>query len=256
MMHKVFAKPLFLGKKNVFMTECHSTNDELIQLVKGGEQLEGTVIHTDYQSKGKGQRGNVWTSEPGKNLLFSVLLKPFYVPIQSQFLLNIVVGLGGLKCISRLLTPDIKLSLKWPNDMYVGDQKIGGILIENMVKGSMLEHCVVGVGINLNQQAFENPLASSIKMMSGKEVDRLQFLEQLLVDIEFFLMMLKAGKRQELLKEYYKVMYKKGERFNFKDSEGSFEGVIMGIDDHGRLLVDKEGVSNIYAVKEIEFLGD
>ncbi|MEM9340482.1 MAG: biotin--[acetyl-CoA-carboxylase] ligase [Bacteroidota bacterium] len=255
-MHKVFAKPLFLGKKVLFLTECHSTNDELLQLVKKNDPIEGTIVYTDYQTNGKGQRGNVWFSERGKNLLFSVLVKPTYVEVSKQFLLNVAMGLGVVKCMSRHVSKASLPCLKWPNDIYVADKKVGGILIENLVKSHLIDASVVGIGVNLNQSAFVNPMATSVKMITGSEVNSLQFLEELLIDIEFYLMKLKNRKEKELMETYYSSMYKLGEVANYKDEIGSFEGIIRGVDNHGRLIIEKDGVNCTYSIKEVEFLGD
>ena len=252
-MHKFFAKPLFLGKKVIFLTDCHSTNDELSGLLKKGDQQEGLVIHTDCQKSGKGQRGNIWLGEPGKNVLLSVLLKPTYLKISDQHMLNVAVGLSVIRSVARYL-PDERLKLKWPNDILVDNKKICGILVENSLKGNILEHSVVGIGINLNQQAFGLPNATSLGILTGKEYDRENFIENLLIDIEHFLLKLKNGQKTLLLQLYHEKLYLKDKKSSFRDDQGEFDGTILGIDNTGKLIISREKGFHSYGIKEVQFL--
>ncbi|MEQ9405228.1 MAG: biotin--[acetyl-CoA-carboxylase] ligase [Cyclobacteriaceae bacterium] len=241
-----------MGKKVIFLTECHSTSDELAALLKKEDVQEGTVILTDHQKNGKGQRGNVWLDEPGKNLLISLLVKPSYLLISSQYLLNVAIGLGILKCAGRYLDPS-RLSLKWPNDLLVDDRKISGVLIENSLKGSRLENSIIGIGFNLNQRAFNLPSATSIFVESDRTVDRDEFAGTLLADLEFFLLKLRNGQTEGLLQSYHQNLYLIEEQGVFKDKEGEFSGRIQGIDSSGKLLVNRNGSVVSYGLKEIEF---
>ncbi len=252
-MHKIFAKPLFLGKKVIFLTECHSTNDEMSSLQKNEDFLEGLVVYTDHQKKGKGQRGNVWLDEPGKNILMSVLLKPDFLRVPEQYLLNVVVGLSVIKSLARHLD-EKTLKLKWPNDVLVGTRKICGILVENALYGDRLENSTVGIGVNLNQRAFSLPTATSMVMETDIEFDRDNFIEELLVDLEFFLLKLKNGQKSLLLQLYHEKLYRKGITSTFRDKDGDFEAVILGIDNSGKLIVSRGASFRNYQVKEIEFL--
>lgn len=252
-MHKFFAKPLFLGKKVVFLTDCHSTNDELSVLLKKSDPSEGLVIHTNHQKSGKGQRGNIWLDEPGKNVLMSVLLKPIFLKISDQHLLNVVIGLSVIRCVGRYLEEE-RIKLKWPNDVLIDNRKICGILVENTLKGETLENSIVGIGFNLNQKGFGLPNATSLAIQTEEEYDRDSFIENLLVDIEYFLLKLKNGQQNLLLQLYHEKLYLKGEASFFRDENGEFTGTILGIDKAGKLIVSKEGSFHNYGIKEIEFL--
>ena len=145
------AKTLFDNKTYVFMTECLSTNDYLLKLLKKKSYQEGTMVNTSYQKGGRGQRNNNWLSEKGKNLTFSFLLEP-NIELSNQFLLHIITSISIFK---TLLEINIKnISIKWPNDIYVNDKKIAGILIENLVYRKFIHKSVIGVGLNINQTNF------------------------------------------------------------------------------------------------------
>lgn len=244
---------MFLGKKNIFLTECHSTNDELSSRVKSGEGIEGTVVFTDHQKSGKGQRGNTWIDEAGKNVLMSVLIKPNYLLVYEQYLLNVAVGLAVLRCAGRLLGPE-RVVLKWPNDILVDDKKICGILIENSIKGSRLENSIVGIGFNLNQSEFGLMRATSLLHETGDSHDREDFIENLLVDLEYFLLRLRSGKKDDLLKLYHEKLHLKGILAKYEDDSGVFIGKIVGIDNRGKLVVKKDEGTQHYGIKEIKFL--
>ncbi len=145
------AKTLFDNKTYVFMTECLSTNDYLLKLLKKKSYQEGTMVNSSYQKGGRGQRNNNWLSEKGKNLTFSFLLEP-NIELSNQFLLHIITSISIFK---TLLEINIKnISIKWPNDIYVNDKKIAGILIENLVYRKFIYKSVIGVGLNINQANF------------------------------------------------------------------------------------------------------
>ena len=148
---------LFVGQNLIKLSSVDSTNNFLKSLVSNSEPLpEGTVIMADDQYAGRGQQNNIWKAEPGKNLTFSVLLKPTFLPLSQQFLLNMVVSTAINNALSHFLSDG--LSVKWPNDIYFRDQKIGGVLIENTIVGNDIKTAIIGIGINVNQQHFEAEL--------------------------------------------------------------------------------------------------
>lgn len=222
-------------------------------MVKKGEVGEGTLVYTDHQKSGKGQRGNKWIAEPGKNVLMSVLIRPSYVLVSEQYLLNVVVGLAVLRCVGRYL-PTIDLVMKWPNDILVNGKKICGILVENSIKGSTLENSIVGIGFNLNQSSFGLMSATSIFLETGSPTNKEEFMENLLVDLEYYLLKLKNGKKSDLLVLYHENLFQKGVRAKYQDDEGEFYGVIEGIDNTGKLMVSKDLGKQHFGIKEIKFL--
>jgi len=220
---------------------------EMIQL--GGEQ-EGAIVFTDRQSAGRGQRGNKWESEPGKNVTFSVLLQPRFLNIADQFFLNMMVSVAVSRMLKEYLGDDVKV--KWPNDIYVQDFKIAGILIENSIRGRQIEHSIVGVGLNVNQLQFETPKATSMQELTLTDYDLLGILEKVAIHIEKAYVDLQ-GSMTKIKSEYCDTMYWRDEPHLFKDSE-VFAGRIKGIDQHGKLLVLRGDQVKAYDIKEIEFI--
>lgn len=252
-MHKYFAKSLFLGKKVDFLPECHSTNDELNQRVKNNEIPEGYLILTDHQVKGRGQRGNAWLSDPGKNLLFSFFIKPKFLLARQAYLLNIISGLAVIK-ILRPLIDHKTLSLKWPNDAFVDDRKIAGILVETSVETSGISSAVIGIGLNVNQDFFHLNSATSVKMETNQTIDREMLLEEFLVAFESYYLKLKAGHQDQILETYYSLMRWRGEVHRFRSRDLDFDGEIIGINEVGRLVIKTHHRIESFDVKEVEFL--
>ncbi|WP_462252168.1 biotin--[acetyl-CoA-carboxylase] ligase [Ekhidna sp.] len=251
-MHKIFAKPLFLGKKVVFLPQCHSTNDELTKMIKEIDEPEGLLVYTDDQIQGKGQRGNVWLAEPGKNILMSLLLRPKFLAPADQFYLNLVIGLAVVDTIRNVVEAEIEL--KWPNDVYLNDKKVAGILIENNLRGSSLESSVVGIGINVNQKGFALSTATSIWLESNSLFEREVLIEDLLFNVEKWYLKLKNGDKTNILDEYHNLLRWRGELHIFRSSSGEFEGEIIGIDKNGRLSINQSGTLQTFGIKEVEFL--
>ena len=134
-MYKILAKTVFVGKKIIFLPSCHSTNEVTSSFLENGGLPEGTIVVTNKQTAGRGQRGNTWESEPEKNLTFSTIFKPDFVSLAHQFQLNIVVSLGILDALNTIKEG---FQVKWPNDIYYGNKKICGILIQNSIVGKKI----------------------------------------------------------------------------------------------------------------------
>jgi BirA family biotin operon repressor/biotin-[acetyl-CoA-carboxylase] ligase len=251
-LHKIFAKPLFLGKKVVFLPQCHSTNDELVMLAKISNQPEGMVVYTDHQENGKGQRGNIWVAEPGKNVLMSVLLQPKFLKPQDQYLLNLVAGLAIVDTLNHYTSDQILL--KWPNDVFINEMKISGVLIESNTRGSMLESSVVGIGLNLNQGGFYVPKATSLLIETGKENNKLEVIDHLLSHLEKWYLKLKNNRIEEILTCYHSHLMWRGEERLFKAEGKEFTGEIIGIDSNGRLILKVNNELKSFGIKEVEFV--
>ncbi|MEO9485852.1 MAG: biotin--[acetyl-CoA-carboxylase] ligase [Ekhidna sp.] len=236
----------------VFLPQCHSTNDELIQMTRKYHEPEGTLVYTDDQQKGKGQRGNIWISEPEKNILMSVLLRPKFLLPVDQFYLNLVVGLSILDTLKSYLPGE--LHLKWPNDVYLNDKKISGVLIENNLKGNSLESAVVGIGINVNQRGYRINHATSFTLETNKEFERDGIIEELLCKLEKWYLKLKHGDKRNILHEYHRQLMWRGELHVFKANGIEFQGEIIGIDNQGRLSINENGSLRSFSIKEVEFI--
>ena len=252
-MYKIPANTLFVGQSLVFMPECHSTNDEALQRIRTGKAQEGTVIITDNQTKGRGQRSNVWLTAPGVNLTFSIILSPTFLPIQNQFSLNMSIALGIADLIQHLI-PEKTVHIKWPNDIIIDDKKVCGILIENQLSAQRIQHSVVGIGLNVNQTQFEFDKASSLTALSGGKFQLPDVLEGLLEKIEARYLMLRNQQNQKLNADYLAAMYWIGEQHVFSDAQNQFEGVIIGVDEIGRLRIHVDGAVRTFSVKEVNYL--
>lgn len=250
-MYKIPARTLFLGKRLIYMPECHSTNDIAAQILDQPSTHEGTVVITDHQLRGRGQRGNTWVTAKHQNLTFSIVLQPSFLAPQDQFYLNVVVSLGVHNLLQELLREPVYV--KWPNDVIVEKGKIAGILIENQLQGFRLAHCIAGVGVNVNQRDFPVPNAASISGITGRDHSLPDVLELLLSRIEDKYLRLREGKRNSLRDEYLGVMYWKDEVRSFSSGGQRFEGRITGIDEHGQLCVWVDGSTRRFGVKEIQF---
>lgn len=252
-MYKIPAKTLFVGQSLVFMPQCHSTNDEASRLIQKGNVIEGTTIVTNQQTAGRGQRGNVWLSEAGKNLTFSIIFKPVFLAAKGQFYLNIAVSLGIYDYLSEMLENDV-IKIKWPNDIMVNDKKVCGILIENQLSGQLIQHSIVGIGLNVNQEKFSIEKATSMQLITGKEFLLTDILENLSEKIESRYLMIRKQLFDEISKSFIKAMYWFGERHVFSTPAKQFSGMILGIDELGRLKIQADDGIRIFGVKEVEFL--
>lgn len=250
-MYKIPASTLFVGKNLVFVTECHSTNTLAMDLSQRESTVEGTVVITDNQYSGRGQRGNSWVSEPGKNLTFSLILKPVFLRPDQQFRLTMVMSLAVADYVKSKVPESIKI--KWPNDVLVKERKICGILIENSLSGDTIQSAVAGIGLNINQTLFPNLKATSIKQETGKDYALVDELALLLQAIEERYIQLRDGRINLLENDYLTNLYRKGELHAFNTMAGSQHGMIEGVDQRGRLIVMTSEGRQYYDLKEISF---
>ncbi|MBP5539244.1 MAG: biotin--[acetyl-CoA-carboxylase] ligase [Bacteroidales bacterium] len=236
-----------------------STNDQALKDVKRLDNL--SIIATFCQTAGRGQQGNKWSSETSQNLLFSILLKEFAcfgfapLPAGRQFLLSRAAALSVVAFLEKW---GLKASIKWPNDIYVGDKKIAGILIENGLQGNTLVRSIIGIGINLGQRDFPPgiPHPTSVSLLTGTNFTRESLQTELArfgTIFEGFLQM-DAGR---LTASYEKKLYRKGSWYPYRDSRTGerFEACFLGTEDAGRAVLEtREGGIRKFAFKELEFL--
>lgn len=251
-MHKILANTSFLGKEIINLTECHSTNDTALSLYRSGLAKEGTIVITSMQTKGKGQRGNKWYSEPDKNLTFSLVLKPCFLDATEQFWLNMAISVGIHEGITEYV-PEIMI--KWPNDFVHGIRgKVGGLLIENTIGANGIEISVIGLGLNVNQVAFPIPNATSMALVAGAELDKDEIFRTLIMKIEKWYVKLRKGALNEIKDYYLHYMYRFGEWAWYQDDE-LFLGKITDLGPTGNLIVLKQNkTTRSYAFKEIRFV--
>ncbi len=246
---------LFVGQNLLTLKEVDSTNSYLKNLLSNSKPLpEGTVIMADSQYAGRGQQQNKWHSEPGKNLTFSLLLKPSFLSVLDQFDLTRAVSLGVVDALKPLLGDEVKI--KWPNDIYYADKKLGGMLMENIVQGGNIKNSVIGIGLNVNQESFpvEAANAVSVKQILQRDYDLRFLLSEICQHIEAYYLNLKAGKIDFVRKTYLNRLYWLNEKKRFKAQGDVFEGTITGVRQNGLLVIERGGEEIEYDFKQIEFL--
>jgi len=251
-LYKIPANTLFIGQHLVFVPECHSTNLELQRLMQQKGSAEGLVVITDNQTAGRGQRGNTWESEPGKNLTFSTGLRPSFLAAKNQFQLSMAVSLGLFDCLHELL-PSVKIKIKWPNDMMLNGKKTCGILIENQVTGQTVDRSVVGIGLNVNQKLFTIDSATSMTLVSTHEWDLYKVFSLLLEKLEARYLQLRSGDVDSIRAQYSKNLFWKNEVQRFAVGERKFSGIVRGVDDDGKLMLEAGGQLRSFGFKEISF---
>lgn len=237
--------------KSMYLKETHSTNLILKEMLREYDLSEGFVLRTDFQSTGKGQSGNSWESEHSKNLLFSILLYPNHVPIAEQFILSQIVSLALKKTLDSYTEG---FSIKWPNDIYFQDKKIGGILIENSLQGAKINTTIIGIGLNINQKVFisDAPNPISLRQITGKHYGRKVILKQI---VEQIMTLYQNMDVETIQKEYFECLYRKSGFHAYKDETGVFEAEIENIELDGCLkLKTHSGELRAYYFKEVMFL--
>lgn len=254
-MLKIQPKTFFVGKNLIFLPSCHSTNDIANEIIQNKEFIDGTVILTDHQTAGRGQRGNTWESNIGQNILMSVILKTTFLSLEKSFDLSITVAVSVLEALQTLGIQNT--SIKWPNDLYINEKKTGGILIENSISGNKMSHSIVGIGINVNQTKFENKRATSLCLeLKEEQVSREIIVEKICECIESNLDLLKSSSFKKIKEKYLQNLFGKDHLRVFKSEKGFFEGEIVGISDQGHLKIISQNEEKYYNIKEIEYLFD
>ena len=246
---------LFVGQVIHDLPAVASTNAYALSLLSKSKPHEGTVISTFRQTEGRGQIGSNWESEPDKNISLSVVLYPEFLHVLNQFQLNQAISLAVRDFVADHLDREVKI--KWPNDIYVNDRKIAGILIQNSILNNHLRSTVAGVGINVNQTSFltNPPNPTSFMLETGHKFDLGALIASLCQFIEQHYLQLKSGKIVPLQQDYLRHLYRFATPELFQRASGEvFQGTITGIDDMGRLRVSVEGKEEIFDLKEIKFL--
>ncbi|MCL1974497.1 MAG: biotin--[acetyl-CoA-carboxylase] ligase [Bacteroidetes bacterium] len=230
-----------------------STNNEAVRNLQ--DAPHGSVWAARFQTDGRGQRGNQWESAVGENLIFSLLLRPKFLPAERQFLIS---EISALAVCDLLISWGLDARIKWPNDIYAGDKKIQGMLIEHFLSGTRLSASVVGIGLNLNQEHFGSnaPNPSSVWLETGIRQEPEKALKELLEFLHTRYEALQAGNWSSIEAAYQSKLYRRDQWATYLRSAtgGTFEGCITGVDACGRLKMDlKEGKKECFAFKEVGY---
>lgn len=245
---------MIIGSKKIFVEKLSSTNSHAAWLLRKGKVQDGTVVHTLYQTAGRGQADNKWESESGKNLLISIIIFPNFIRAERQFTISKMISLGIRDYLVSLCSD---VTIKWPNDIYVRNDKIAGILIENAVIRYEIEHTIAGIGLNVNQVKFPASVsgATSLRLSAGREFGLDDCLNNLLGSIDRRYRQLSGNKKTGINSDYINALYHFNQWTEFRDSRGVFEGKIIAVTDIGRLQIeDRKGRIYEYEHGEVDFL--
>lgn len=238
----------------IHISETNSTNNYLQSLCSKQKMEELTVVIADFQTSGRGQRGNSWESDSGKNLLFSTVIFPEFLEARRQFLISQIISLA-IKEELDTYTTDI--SIKWPNDIYWKEKKICGMLIENDLMGRNISQSIAGIGININQETFHSsaPNPVSLRQITGKEFDLFEILKNIVLRIQSYYSLLKKGNTESIVCQYEMSLFRKEGMHRFKDANGKFLARIICVEPEGRLILEDEKLNKRgYMFKEVEYL--
>ena len=240
---------------HIRLEQTDSTNRYLRELASKEQALatanDMIVVTAEYQTAGRGCGTNSWESERGKNLLFSLLCHPRHIVPLKQFRLSMMISVAIAEVLKHYVGD---VSIKWPNDIYVGDRKIAGILIECRVQGGCLRDCLIGVGLNANQTEFlsDAPNPVSLMQLIGHTFDIEQLLQEIL---ETFQQIYTADCREDVAAKYKSLLYRRTGSWPYADKNGSFLAELVDVTEDGTLILcDKVGQERHYAFKEVAFM--
>ncbi|MDL2305623.1 biotin--[acetyl-CoA-carboxylase] ligase [Bacteroides sp. OttesenSCG-928-D19] len=238
----------------ILVEETDSTSSYLQRLCNREKLEEFTTVFTNYQTAGKGQRGNSWESQAGKNLLFSFITYPGFLEIRKQFMLSKIIALSIKESLDKYAGG---FTIKWPNDIYHGNKKICGTLIENDLQGSKIQRSIAGVGINVNQEQFLSnaPNPVSLLNITGKAHAILPLLSDVLENTKCYYTLLKEGREEEINALYHQSLYRKEGYHLYEDNDGPFRARVIEVLPQGLLaLEDANGRRREYAFKEVRYV--
>lgn len=245
---------LFIGRRIERLDIVDSTNNYAANLLVGSGIHEGTVIIADYQTTGKGQRGNSWHSDAGENLMLSVILAPSFLTVSNQFNLSKVVALALADLLGEYQLENVRI--KWPNDLLIGTRKIAGILIESTVRNNALKNSVVGVGLNVNQVVFPFGIsATSMRLELQREFGLDRVLEKFCTVLERRYLQLRGGSGT-IHEEYLDNLWGYRELIKVQEANGRLiEGKVLGVDESGKIIIQTaNGEQSTYSLNEAKLL--
>lgn len=239
------------------LQETTSTNDYLKQRCKEDKAKEFYTVIAECQTNGKGQRGNCWESEEGKNLTFSTVIYPTALEAKKHFIISAIASYAVYEALAQYTSG---FSIKWPNDLYWHDKKIGGILIENDMEGKYITQSIIGIGINVNQLNFlsDAPNPVSLAQITGAKIERKELFAKIIQGLISGYLQLEHDITQtehiiQIL--YQKVLYRRNGMHPYRDAKGCFSAQIHKVEPNGYLVLkDEQNMLRKYAFKEVEFI--
>jgi BirA family biotin operon repressor/biotin-[acetyl-CoA-carboxylase] ligase len=246
---------MFSNSKNILILESvDSTNNYAMALTQNGNPSGINAVFAMQQTQGKGRRGKHWISNKSENIILSIPLQMQWLSVSQQFQLSAAVALGCYDLMTKYIGKNV--TIKWPNDIFFNDTKAGGILIENIVKGTLWQWSVIGIGLNINQVKFEdiNINATSLRLCTKKMYDVLQIAEELYSTILKRIAYLKSGNFSEMLETYNQNLFARNRLVKLKRKNIVFETKIIGVSSSGQLIT-QDALERRFNFDEVEFKG-
>jgi BirA family biotin operon repressor/biotin-[acetyl-CoA-carboxylase] ligase len=250
----------FFSQTPFFLESLHSTNDYLKEIVSKNKVNEGFSVFSDFQTSGRGQLSNVWHSSASQNILFSFVVFPKKISVQDIFILNQWISISIIEGLQKVLHQNDKLGklhIKWPNDIFLNQKKIGGILIENSISSNGIEQSIIGIGLNINEIDFPKglSLATSLKKECNYQWNRIQILNTICTEIEANYTNLLFPFSRINSQNYFKYLLGFGKKRLFIIEEKKREATIIDIDPYGRIVLEFEDKSTqLFGMKEVQFV--
>lgn len=249
----------FIGKEIIFFESVASTNDTAMAIAGKRDNPEGTVVIADEQSRGRGRFGRTWISPPGVNIYCTVLLRP---PILSRkaSILTLVTAVAVTEAVREY--SGLNAEIKWPNDILINGKKTGGILIEMKTDRNQRYLLAVGIGVNVNMSLDAlpdgiRPFTTSLREESGKVIDRITLLSQILAELEECYKILLNGDKRALINEWLRLNCTIGNKVKIQNQDNVISGTADGIDGDGHLKVKlASGETETVSAGEVTILKD
>jgi BirA family biotin operon repressor/biotin-[acetyl-CoA-carboxylase] ligase len=236
----------------IILDSIDSTNNYAMGLLRSGSALSGLAVFAREQTAGKGRRGKVWKSNKNENIILSIVVNTRHLSVQNQFSISVVAALGAFDFFKKYSTE--KSSIKWPNDLFWNDSKAGGILIENIIEGDLWQWSVIGIGINVNQIAFDNNKnAVSLKLITDQDFDVISLARELQVDVLARYDQLKTEGLEKMLVEYNKNLFRLNKKVKLRKGNIVFETLIIGVSEKGELLT-KDALDRSFGFDEVAWV--
>lgn len=238
----------------LYLDQTDSTNTFAKRWGREENPVEGSAVYTEFQTGGRGQKGNSWFSSPNKNILFSLVIYPNFINAKNQFLISKIAALS-LKNVLSKYTQDIRI--KWPNDIFWKDCKIAGILIENDLVDTKIQQSVIGMGININEETFPDHLPNPVSLyqICGETFDTKKIICQIIEEYQYLYENAKKGVVDKINADYMQDLYHADNYYEYIDSEGRFKAKIADVLPSGQLILEREnGENKAYAFKQVQFV--
>ncbi len=244
---------MLIGEKIIRLKDTDSTNDYALKLLKNDTVENGTIVIAGFQLAGKGHSGSSWESERDKNLLMSIVLFPSFLDVQHYFYISKFISLAILNTLKKYVKT---ARIKWPNDIFLGNKKVAGILIKNSVLQHNICSSVIGIGLNVNQKNFSNGLnATSLFTETRKQINLEEILHAFIDGLNREYELVTGHEFDTMDRRYHENLYRINVPALYRDEKGTFTGIITGVNSYGNLLIDKEtGEKCVYGFKEVSFI--